>query len=169
MIFGIPDRFAFLIEKVPEWSDKTFTNGLLYVFVNFGMFPKELRNTTLSSELYMLFDSPPPIDERLYALPDNELFEEFRRLRFPARYSDNEDADEEYRFELELHELGDAGYHIFAVSDGENVRVHVGYWVDSDNFEFVNSAEITLEEYTELFNELSEYYYKEICNGGQHG
>lgn len=164
MLIGTPDRFAFLIEKVPEWSDETFTNGLLYVFVNFDMFPKELRNTTLSSELYMLFDSTPPIDERLYALPDNELFEELRRLRFPAWYSDNEDADEEYRFELEFHELGDCGYHIFAVSDGENVRVHVGYWVDSDSFELVNSAEITLEEYTGLFNELSEYYHKEVCN-----
>ncbi len=159
MLIGDPDKFAFLTEKVPEWSDNTYANGLLYVFVNGEIFPKELRTTTLSSDLCALCDfafANPPMDNRLYALPDDELFGELRRLRYPAYFSDIDDADEEYRFDIELWELGDCGYHVFAVSGGKNVRVLIGQW-SGEEFALVNSSEITLGEFLKIFNGLCEY------------
>ncbi len=168
MIFGNPDRFAFLIEKVPEWISEPFINSLMYVFVNGEIFPKELRVTTLSDDLMNLLDREAPYgmfclvnDEKLYALPDDELFAELRRLRCPWLF-DDDDAEYDYRFDLDLDELQFAGYHVFAVSGGERVRVLIGYWNDPDSFELVNSVEITLEEFTKIRDELSEYYEKEI-------
>lgn len=178
MLIGIPDRFAFLIEKVPEWCDG-FVNGLLYVYVNGEMFPKKLYTTTLS-DVWSLFDyafTNPPKDERLYALPDDELFAELRRLRFPEYFTDNEDADEDYRYDdieydyrydIDYYEIGDWGYDIFAVSNGENVRVLIGHWENRESFELVNSTRITLSEFTDLRDKFSEYYHNEI-QGEQHG
>lgn len=171
MLFGNPDKFAFLMEKTPEWCANGFVNGLLYVYVNGEMFPKELRTTTLSSDLLGLPNyafAKLPEDEQLFTLPDNKLFEELRRLRYPAWFADNKEADEDYRFDIELSELGDCGYHIFAVSSKENVRIIIGYWVDLDNFELMNSAKITVEEFAKIRNGISEYYKTEIC-GGQNG
>lgn len=165
MVFGNPDRFAFMIEKIPEWSAGGYVNGLLYVYVNSEVFPKEHRKTTLSSDLRGLPNYAfvkPPIDERLYALNDVALFEELRQMRFPSQFSDNKDADDDYRFDIELRELSDCGYHIFALSDGQNVRVLVGYWVDLDNFELMNSVKIPLEEFTKIREGVRAYYRKEI-------
>lgn len=173
MLIGNPDRFAFLIEKVPEWISEPFINSLMYVFVNGEIFPKELRVTTLSDDLMFLLDKEAPYgmfclvnDEKLYALSDKELFAELRRLRCPWLF-DDEDAEYDYRFDLDLDELSLAGYHIFAVSGGENVRILIGFWnepngVEPKDFELVNSARITLEEFTKIRDELSEYYEKEI-------
>lgn len=165
MLFGDPDKFALVIEKVPEWSDDTFTNGLLYVFVNGEIFPKELRTATLSSILHMLMDSAfvnLTTDRRLYSLPDKELFAKLRALRYPDWFGDGGDKDEDYRFDIDLYELSDAGYDIFAVSDGNGVRVLIGYWEDSERFELVNSVEMMLDEFARVSGELSEYYRKEF-------
>lgn len=176
MLIGNPDKFAFLIEKVPEWCGNGFVNGLLYVYVNGEIFPKKIYTTTLS-DVWSLFDYAfvnPPKDERLYALPDKELFEELLKMRYPDYFTDNEDEDysfdedEDYSFDIEYYEIGDWGYHIFAVSSGENVRVLIGYWRSSEGFELLNSAEITLDELTKMREEFSEYYHKEI-QGEQHG
>ena len=157
MLIGDPDKFAFLIEKVPEWSAGGFVNGLLYVYVNGEMFPKELRTTTLSTDLFMLrgfaFGNL-PTDGRLYALSDDELFGEICRLRYPDHFTD--DADGDYRFDLELPELGDCGYDIFAVSGGDDVRILIGHW-SGDEFSLVNSAEITLAEFNKICGAVIEY------------
>ena len=159
MLIGDPDKFAFLIEKVPEWNAGGFVNGLLYVYVNGEMFPKELRTTTLSTDLFMLrgfaFDDL-PTDERLYSLSDDDLFGELCRLRYPAYFTDDEVADEVYRFDFELPELGNCGYHIFAVGGEENVRVLIGHW-SGDEFTLVNSAEITLAEFEKIRGAVIEY------------
>lgn len=165
MVFGNPDRFAFMIEKIPEWSADGFVNGLLYVYVNSEVFPKEHRKTTLSSDLRGLPNYAfvkPPIDERLYALGDVALFEELRKLRYPAYFGEDKEADDDYKFDIELRELSDCGYHIFAISDGQNVHVIVGYWVDLENFELMNSVKIPLEEFTKIREGVREYYRKEI-------
>ncbi|MDE6733310.1 MAG: immunity 42 family protein [Oscillospiraceae bacterium] len=165
MIFGNPDRFAFLIDKVPEWSAGGYVNGLLYVYVNGEVFPKEHRKTTLSSDLRGLPNyafAKLPTDERLYALNDVALFEELRKLRYPAYFGEDKEADDDYKFDIELRELSDCGYHIFAISDGQNARIIVGYWVDLENFEFMNSIKITAAEFAEIRERIREYYRKEI-------
>lgn len=163
MLFGNPDNFAFLIEKVPEWCGNGFVNGLLYVYVNGEIFPKKIYTTTLS-DLWSVFDYAfvnPPKDERLYALPDDELFAELRQIRYPLYFTDDEDADNDYRYDIEYYEIGDWRYHIFAVSNGKNVRVLIGHW-SGEELALESSAEITLGEFTTLRDDFSEYYHKEI-------
>lgn len=170
MLIGNPERFAFLIEIVPEWISGPFINSLMYVFVNGEIFPKELRVTTVSDDLMLLLDKEAPYgfyclvnDEKLYAFPDDELFEKLLRLRCPWLFYDEDECDEyDYRFDLDLDELNLAGYHVFAVSNGVNVRILIGYLGDPDSFELVNSVEITVEEFTKIRDEISEYYEKEI-------
>lgn len=160
MLIGDPDKFAFLIEKVPAWSAGGFVNGLLYVYVNGEMFPKELRTTTLSTDLFMLRDfafENTPTDKRLYALSDDDLFAELRRPRYPEYFTDNEDADADYRFNLELQELGDCGYDFFALSGGENVRILVGQGSTAEELTLVNSAEITLAKFEKIRDEVIQY------------
>lgn len=165
MIFGNPDKFAFWTEKVPEWCTGGFVYGLLYVFINGETFPKEFRKTTLSSDLRGLPNyafAKPPIDERLYALNDVALFEELRQMRYPAYFGKNKEAEDDYRFDIELRELSDCGYHIFALSDGQNVRVIIGYWVDLENFELMNSVKITVDEFSMIRAGISAFYRNEV-------
>lgn len=168
MIIGNPDKFAFWIEKVSEWSNESFVNGLLYAFVNGEIFPKKIRTTTLSSDLYALLEggvfSSLPTDEGLFALPDKELFDELRKVRYPACFTENENTDEDYRYDIDLHELSDCGYHIFAVSDAKRVRILIGYWENCDCFDLVNSAEITRSEFFKLRGDISEYRRSEIMS-----
>lgn len=173
MLFGNPEKFAFVIEKVPEWSDESFANGLLYVFIKWEMYPNEVRNTTISDDLQFLLDKERPYgmyylvnDKELYALSDKKLFAELRRVRCPWLFFDDDDEDqypeEDYRFDLELDELSLARYNLFAISNGRYVRILIGHWDNPESFELVNSVRITLKEFTKIRDELWEYYEKEI-------
>lgn len=168
MLFGNPEKFAFVIEKVPEWSDESFANGLLYVFIKWEMYPNEVRNTTLSDDLQCLLAKEYPYgmyylvnDKELYALSDKKLFAELRRLRCPWLL-DDEDSDDDYRFDLELPELSLANYRLFAISNGKYVRILIGHWDNPESFELVNSVRIPLKEFTKIRDELWDYYEKEI-------
>lgn len=165
MVAGNPDKFAIIMEKVDDWCKDGFVNGLLYVYVSGEVFPKEYRRTPISTDLRGVQNYAfikPPVDERLFALSDLALFDEIRRLRYPAQCAGDNEADEEYRFDIELNELADAGYELFAVSDGTNIRVLIGYWVDLENFELMNSVRIPLEEFTKIREDLRDYYRAEI-------
>lgn len=125
MLIGDPDRFALLIERVPQWESGGFVNGILYVFVGGELFPKELRTTTLNLDLCRLSaeDSPfmaPVTDVVLFALSAKDLF---RRL-YERTYPEEELND--YRFLVPLQELCDAGYSLFVLSSGERVRLLLG-------------------------------------------
>ena len=106
MLFGNPERFAFLIERVPEWESITFINGIMYVYLNGKMYPDSLRTTTLNVDLMFLFDSTmpdfqPKVNENFYAMDTAELFKKLCEITFPDDY----DTDNDYSYQIPLQEI----------------------------------------------------------------
>ena len=51
MLLGDPYRFAFLIERIPEWEKTGWKNGIMFVIINDDVYPKYVRTTTFNSEM----------------------------------------------------------------------------------------------------------------------
>lgn len=167
MIAGNPDKFAFLIERVGEWESNGFINGLMYIYMNGKLYPCKLRTTTLNSDLPSLFDDRssafvrPKVSRKLYAMNGKKLFKRIRRLRFPFRYSDKPDTDEDYRFDVTLNEMENAGYHLFVVTDGNDVRLLLGGWKykkKDGKFKYLDDVELSAVEYQSIIRRVYFYY-----------
>lgn len=146
MIIGNPDKFAFLIEKISDWSSCGYTNGLMYLYINGRAYPKEMRTASLNAELYALTmeNSPllnPPIDERLFKLPAQELFEKMCEIAFETG---------DYRFQLPCQELGDAGHFVFVVACENDVRIQIGTQQEADNIVFTDETAVDKKEFANI-------------------
>lgn len=156
MIIGDPCRFAFLIERVPQWESGYF-NGLMFLIVNDSIYPKEVRTTTLCCELSELLDAQsvlrnPVIDTALFRMETAECFRRITEAVYPEDY----EIDNDYRYLIPFHEINDSGFSIFAVSDGENVRILVGEW-EQASCSFVEETVIGMQEYCDIAKQLQEY------------
>lgn len=162
MLFGNPERFAFLIERVPEWESITFINGIMYVYLNGKMYPDSLRTTTLNVDLMFLFDSTmpdfqPKVNENFYAMDTAELFKKLCEITFPDDY----DTDNDYSYQIPLQETEDSGYDFFAVASENHVRILAGKYSNGD-IVFDNEVIIDKLEFTDIKDELFKYYENEI-------
>ncbi len=167
MIAGNPDKFAFLIDRVGEWQSGAIVNGLLYIYMNGKIYPGKLRTTTLSTDLWELLDEKtsafvrPKVSRKLYAMKGKKLFKRIRKLRYPAYYSDKPETEEDYRFDVTLNEMADAGYHLFVVTDGKNVRLLLGRWKPrrkAEKLKFIDDVELTAVEYQSIIRRVYFYY-----------
>ena len=153
MVIGDTTKLSFIIERIPEWEDESFKNGIMFVTVNDSIYPKELRTATLNCEFADFLSSRsafmvPVCDKELYSKPDEELFQSI----FSETYSDG---IESYRFLIPFHEINDAGHWLFIVTDGENVKILVGRWDhEADICSFVEAVEISMEEFEGIKTQL---------------
>lgn len=158
MLIGNPDKFAFLIEVVPEWSTDRFANGLFYIYLNGVQYPNEVRTTTINVELYELLskDSPfiRPQDDALFSLNTPELFNILWERTFP------EEGNNDYRFLVPLHEMSDAGFVLFVVSSGEKVRLLLGRGKGTEKGTFIDETTIERTEHTGILQQLQDYRQK---------
>ena len=153
MITGNPDKFAFLIEKVSDWSSCGFTNGLMYLYINGKGYPEDVHTTTVNMELNNLTEhnSPlvnPVMDNELFSVEDKELFNFFCITTFEKG---------DYRFQLPLQELGDAGYFVFAVAADDRVKIQIGMQKSADSFEFLDETVISIYEYKTIAVQLEKF------------
>lgn len=122
MVVGNPYKFAILYEKVTEWNiDDTFCNGILFYFLNGVMFPRQLTTATLSCEILRL-------REKLKEpqIINCELFDMSKEEAFAAIYNSTLSGDiiDCYNhFDITPSSFSDQDCYIFAVSNGEQVRV----------------------------------------------
>lgn len=117
MLAGNPDRFAVLTERVPVWESPDYISGILELRFRGVTYPPTLRNTTLSTDLYAILSphssfAEPPIDTALAALPPDAAF--------PRIIAEPE------RFRAPFHELGNAGFSLYTLSDGQQVTLMLG-------------------------------------------
>jgi len=159
MLIGNPDKFAFLLEIVPEWSADSFANGLFFIFFNGVQYPSELRTTTINVDLYALLseDSPfirPQDDDALFSLNTPELFNILWERTFP------EEDDNDYRFLVPLHEMSDAGFVLFIVSSGEKVRLLLGRGKGTEKATFIDETAIERTEHMGVLQQLQDYHQK---------
>lgn len=162
MLIGNPDKFAFLLEIVPEWSDDTFINGMLYVFINGAQYPKTLRTTTLSDDIYYLVDNSsfihPKINDELFSLDAKTLFKKLCEITFPSAMEDNNDFD----YLIPLTELSSEKYQIYIVSSKMSIKILVGHYINNDQIYFDDEVLMDLEEFEVIKQKMQNYYLKYI-------
>lgn len=159
MLIGNPDKFAFLLEVVPEWSTDRFANGLFFIFLNGVQYPSELRTATINVDLYSLLSEDssfirPQDDDDLFFLNASTLLSYLWKLTFPA------ECDNDYRFLVPLNELSDAGLAMFVVSSGEKVRLLLGKDEGTETVTFIDETVIEQTEYRGILQQLHHYCQK---------
>ena len=144
MLIGNPDKFAFLLERVPEWCSGPFVNGLLYVFMAGEQYPKEVRTTTLSDDLSFLMDSPflhPKVDETLCALDKKELFARLCEHTFSGG------GFEDGAFFLPL-----------AVASEREVVILAGQYISGEEIALIDAVQLDLPEFEQIQQQMQAYY-----------
>lgn len=122
MNIGDPYLFSIIISKVEEWNiDDAFDNGVLFFCINGELFPKKIINATLKYEIPMLKEKllNVAIDKRLFNLPSDKVLVEL----YDFTFSEEDDRDDDYRFNVTPDCFADLDYYMFAVSDGNRVRI----------------------------------------------
>lgn len=166
MIFGNPYNFAIITQPIKEWNeDDTFLNGVLLFCVDGKIFPKNIVNATLKFELS-------GYEEKLNNLVvDNKLYNTARDTAFRCIYNlvypnDRDTTDNDYRFDFSPEIFSDINCKVFAISNGESIRLMaaanlVYNKVESrhilDDVE-VSETTIPIKEFQEIISQLKHYY-----------
>ena len=154
MLLGDPYRFAFLIERIPEWEKTGWKNGIMFVIINDDVYPKYVPTTTFNSEMpdILRADSAfitPIIDTELYLKSDEEIIE----------IVDDEENEKYYFYFIPFHEINDSGYRIYVISNSFNVKLIVCKWETKiEKMVFVDKLEISVEEYDMIKKQIIDCY-----------
>lgn len=153
MVIGNIDSFAFIAEKISDWSVCGFANGNMQMFVNGRGYPQQKYTATLNMELANLLNETSPLinpvnDEKLFNLSAGELFSHFCNVTFEKG---------DCRFQLPFEILMDAGWFAFVVSDGCNVRIQLGRQLSADLFEFTDETVISETELNSIIQQLARF------------
>ena len=163
MILGDPAQFAIMFEIVNKWNiDSSFSNGILTFFINGKIYPKgEAINVTLNFEIPNMKRNMSNIcvDAQIFELPKYEAFIKIYSLRFP----DDWDIAEDYRFDISPIAFSDNNCLIFAVSNGNMVRVlatsNLEYIVAESKYDLENieigETYITIDEWNDILSKLA--------------
>ena len=165
MTLGNPYKFAILIDRIDDWNiDDAFCNGLLLLCVNGTIFPDGILAATLQHEIEPLKQNLLNLatDQRLYSLPSHQAFIEIYNITFP----EDIDVANDYRFDITPSLLSDNNCFIFAIRNGEGVRI-LASKLDYDtenakhNLQNINVCEtfLSLTELDEIISGLDEFSY----------
>lgn len=154
-----PCDFGFFIERIPEWEDGTLKNGFMFMMMNSELYPKNVRTTTLSTELYdLLADNSamkkPVIDRELYHRDSKTLFTVMAERTHGKDY----DALYDLSFLIPFQEITDEGWNIFIISDGDNIKIMSGRWQD-DKLLYHDEIEMSTQKYFDTIAELEKFYH----------
>lgn len=122
MIIGDPFSFAIVLDVAKNWNDDdSFGNGILFFCVDSELYPNVVISTTLKSEIPRLKGHLENIvvNQRIYNLPKNEAYNEMYNITFPNDFSTNNN----YMFIISTQSQIDNDCLVFAVSDGNNIRI----------------------------------------------
>ena len=152
MILGDPYKFAFLIERIPDWEKGSWKNVIMFVIINGDIYPKNVRITTFNSEIPEILDPDsafinPIIDKKLYEKSDSQIVE----------FVDDEEKENYYRYFIPFHEINDSGYRFYIVSNNCNVKILVCK-LESEKTELVDRLEISIQEYNEIKSQVIDFY-----------
>ena len=90
-----------------------------------------------------------------------KLFNRLREMRFPKYYSSDCAADEDRRFDAVFIGPATAGYHVFVVSDGQDVRVLIGRRKKKKHggrLRYLDDVVLSAEEYQRTVSRLYLFY-----------
>lgn len=163
MILGNPYSFSVFINTIKEWNlDDEFCNGVLLFCVDGEFFPKRIVTATLKCEIQPLKEKLMSLvkDEILYNMPKDKAFAKIYNITFPEDTSINND----YRFDISPESFADDNCFIFAVSNGEKVRImaaKLNYNKKESRHEIrranINETFISINELDEIVTKLDIY------------
>ena len=124
MILGNPYQFSIFLDVVENWNSKnaySFYNGILAFCIEGKIFPHRLVNATLGSEVPNLIRqfSQVSINPKLFDMKKREAFLEIYRITHP----DDIVIDNDYSYDVTPYSFGDINCLVFAVSNGEQIRI----------------------------------------------
>lgn len=161
MIIGNPDCFAVIVDIVECWNaDKSFQNGILFFAISGEIFPKEIQSATLSCEFHELIDSLKniPVNKKIFSMPTNKAYCEICNLV----YAEDWDTDNDYRYIISTPSFSDNDYLVFAVSNGEKIRILASKpdYCKEESVYILEGAEITetlidISELNDMIKKLS--------------
>lgn len=162
MMVGNPYKFSILASSIAGWNiDQGFCNGLLIFWVDGTFFPKEAVTATLKCELPPLIERLHNIsvDRKLYSMEKNDAFIEIYNLTFPEDFEIKSDE----RFDITPSSLSDHHCFIFAVGNGDHIRILAGmlrYNLENGRHDLENlhicEAFVTREELEEMLSGFEE-------------
>ena len=167
MIAGNPDTFAVLSEKVANWRIDNKVSGMLHICINGVAYPRKPRATDVENDILWLFNSEdsafshPKVSRKLFEMKGKKLFKKLRALRFPQYCSENRNAEEDRRYDAVFIGPATAGYHVFVLSDGQNVRLLIGRRKKRKHggkLRYIDDVVITADEYQRTINRLYLFY-----------
>lgn len=158
MIIGEPYKLGFIIERITEWEDESYKNGIMFFMINGEIYPKDVRTATFNCELPELLDESsamrtPVVNRELFQLESKALFGQLTDIT----YGKNRDALYDMRYLIPFHEITDAGYSIFIISNGKWIKLLAGRW-QSDEIVLENEIELPKDEYMKITDKLKKYY-----------
>lgn len=163
MILGNPYQFSITIDVVEKWNLKdaySFYNGILIFGIDGKIFPHRLVNATLGSEVPNLIRqfSHIPINKKLFNMKKKEAFLEIYHITHP----EDVDIDDDYSYDVTPYSFGDINCFVFAVSNGEQVRILAScleYRIEEGIHEMANieitEAYISVDEMAEFVSKLN--------------
>ena len=122
MILGNPYCFSVFVNTIKEWNiGSEFCNGVLLFCVDGEFFPKRIVTATLKCEIQPLKEKLMNLinDEMLYNMQKDRAFAKIYNITFP----EDTDIDNDYRFDISPASFIDENCFIFAIRNGENVRI----------------------------------------------
>ncbi|HIE5389565.1 TPA: immunity 42 family protein [Enterobacter cancerogenus] len=127
MIFGNPYRFAIWMEHVPQWGE-TYKNGLFYLIINGNLYPRDVRTSTLSSDLLEITDNDcalisHPQNEDIFSLTKENAFKELLNLAYPEPSQEDEYPEQTFDYCITSSIVSESGGRFFAVANDKSLRI----------------------------------------------
>jgi len=122
MIIGNPHTFSVFVSRIEEWNvDKTFCNGVLLLCIDGILFPKEVITVDLKYDVMLLKEKLEnvAINKDLYNMKKEDAFIKIYEMAFP----NDIEVDNDYSFDISSASLYDNDSFVFAVSNGEKIRI----------------------------------------------
>lgn len=123
MLLGDPYKFAIIMETIKEGDmvDDTWHNGVLLFCVDGAIFPKRILTAPLGCEITPLKENLGNIavNDRIFHMKKREAFEHIYNTSYP----ENWDEDTDFQYEITPETFPEDNCDVFAVSDGDQVRI----------------------------------------------
>ena len=153
MVAGNPDKIAFIFEKVSDWSTCGCTNGIVQFYMNGIQYPKELRTAAVDGEINSILSDSSP----LVAMPENESLFKLSSQKIAEQMYITAFENGDYRFQIPLQELEDAGYYLFMICTDKSARFVLAEYKGTDDIVYKDEIVVSNNEICEIRNKLIKF------------
>jgi len=171
MIIGNPYKFSIFIRAIKEWNagESVWCNGVLLFCIDGVLFPKYVTTATLNSEIRPLKEKLEnlTIEVKLYEMEKGKAFIKMYNTTFPEwdpQWDNESEICNDYRYFISPTILSDFNCHIYAVSNGSQIRIlaaELNYIIEESTHNLndfkISETFITNDELNQIIQELDTF------------